>query len=93
MVTVVPNFRMPIQNPPKTSDDWEIFAAGFERLFSSPRLIEEVLLKRKSSSFHFGRYFALIVLERHVRIRMAHVGLGRLRIFGFRSKKRRRSPP
>ena len=81
------------QNSPKTSNDWEIFAAGFKRLLPSSLLLEEILLKRKRRSSHLGRYFALIVLERHVRIRMAHVGLGRLRIFGFRSKKRRRSPP
>ena len=93
MVTVVPNFRMPIQNPPKTSDDWEIFAAGFERLLSSPLLLEEVLLKRESRSFHLGRYLALIVPERHERIRMPHVCLGRSRIFGFRSEKRGRRPP
>ena len=81
------------QNSPKTSNDWEIFAAGFKRLLPSPLLLEKVLLKRKSRSFHLGRYLALIVPKRHERIRMAHVRLGRFRIFGFRSEKRGSRPP
>ena len=49
--------------PSETSDDWEIFVAGFKRLLPSPLLPEEVLFKPKSSSFHFGWYLALTCLS------------------------------
>jgi hypothetical protein len=77
---------LPIQNPSKTSDHGKVFAACFQRFLPSTFLFEEVLLKRTSSGFHLGWYLALIVLERHVRIRMAHVCLGRFRIFGLCSE-------